>query len=83
MAITLFTIAILLLIYLWRFWKAALFQLEIAKKIRDNIAYATQSYCILGLMDELEEFQDKLCKLIDDLLDFNKSIKVAVSFKKN
>lgn len=82
MAITLFIIAILLLIYLWRFWITGLFQLEIAKKIRDNVAYATQPYCILGLVEELEEFQDKLCKLIDNLLDVNKTVKVALSFKK-
>jgi hypothetical protein len=82
MAITLFIIGILLLIFLWRFWKAALFQLEIAKIIKDNIASATQSYCILGLVDELEEFQDKLFELIDDLLNINKTVKVAVSFKK-
>lgn len=82
MAITLFIIAILLLIYLWRFWTTALFQLEIAKKIQDNIAYAIQPYCILGLVDELEEFQNKICNLIDNLLDVNKTVKVAVSFKK-
>ena len=33
-------------------------------------------------MDELEEFQDKLCKLIDNLLDINKTVKVAVSLRK-
>lgn len=82
MAIILFIIAILLLFYLWRFWITALFQLEIAKKIRDNIAYATQPYCILGLVDELEEFQNKICNLIDNLLDVNKTVKVAISFKK-
>lgn len=82
MAITLFIIAILLLIFLWRFWIVVLFQLEVAKTIKDNIANATQSYCILGLVDELEELQDKLCKLIDNLLNVNKTVKVAVSFKK-
>lgn len=82
MAIILFTIAILLLIFLWRFWKAVLFQLEIAKSIKDNIPQATQSYCILGLVNELEEFSVKLCKLIDNLLDIKKTFKVAICFKK-
>lgn len=82
MGITLFIIGILLLIFLWRFWTALLLQLRTAKTIKDNLAQATQSYCILGLVDELEEFSSKLCKLIDDLLDFNKTVKVAVSFKK-
>lgn len=82
MVIILLSIAILLLIYLWRFWTTGLFQLEIAKKIQDNIAYAIQSYCILGLVDELEEFQNKICNLIDNLLDVNKTVKVALSFKK-
>lgn len=82
MAITLFIIGILLLIFLLRFWKVVLFQLEIAKKIKDNIAYATQPYCILELVDELEEFQNKVCNLIDNLLDVNKTVKVAISFKK-
>lgn len=82
MAITLFIIAILLLIFLWRFWTVVLFQLEIAKIIKNNIAYATQSYCILGLVNELEEFQNKLFKLLDNLLDVNKTIKVAINFKK-
>ena len=82
MAITLFIIGILLLIFLLRFCKAVLFQLEIAKTIKDNIASATQSYCTLGLVEELEEFQDMLCKLIDNLLDINKTVKVAISFKK-
>ena len=36
MAITLFIIGNLLLIFLWRFWKAILFQLEIAKTIKNN-----------------------------------------------
>jgi hypothetical protein len=82
MAITLFIIGILLSISLCRFCKAVLFQLEVAKTIKDNIANATQSYCVLGLVEELEEFQDKLCKLIDNLLDMNKTVKVAISFKK-
>ena len=82
MAITLFIIGILLLIYLWRFCKAVLFQLEVTKTIKDNITSVTQSYCILGLVEELEEFQDKLCKLIDNLLNINKTVKVAISFKK-
>jgi hypothetical protein len=82
MAITLFIIGILLLIFLLRFWTVVLFQLEIAKKIKDNIAYATQPYCILELVDELEEFQNKVCNLIDNLLDVNKTVKVAISFKK-
>lgn len=82
MAITLFIIAILLLIYLWKFWTTALFQLEVAKTIKDNIASVTQSYCILGLVEELEEFQNKICNLIDNLLDVNKTVKVALSFKK-
>ena len=82
MAITLFIIGILLLIFLLRFWKSVLFQLDTAKKIQDNIAYAIQPYCILGLVDELEEFQNKICNLIDNLLDVNKTVKVALSFKK-
>ena len=82
MGVTLFIIGILLLIFLWRFWTALLLQLRTAKTIKNNLAHATQSYCILGLADELEEFQDKLCKIIDDLLDINKTIKIAVSFKK-
>lgn len=82
MAITLFIIGILLLIFLWRFWIVALFQLKVAKTIKDNIANATQIYCILGLVDELEDFQNKLFSLIDNLLDVNKTVKIAVSFKK-
>ena len=82
MGITLFIIGILLLIFLLRFWTALLLQLRTAKTIKNNLAYVTQPYCILGLVDELEEFQDKLCKLIDDLLDINKTVKVTVSFKK-
>ena len=82
MGITLFIIGILLLIFLWRFWTAVFLQLRTAKTIKNNLVHATQSYCILGLVDELEEFSDKLCKLIDDLLDINKTVKVAVSFKK-
>lgn len=82
MAITLFIIGILLLIFLWRFWTALLLQLRTAKTIKDNLAHATQSYCILGLVDELEEFQNKLFELIDDLLDFNKTVKVTLSLKK-
>lgn len=82
MAITLFIIGILLLIFLWRFWKAVLFQLEIAKIIKDNIPQATDTYCVLGLIEELDDFSIKLCKLVDNLLDINKTVKVAVSFKK-
>ena len=82
MAITLFIIGILLLIFLWRFWKAVLFQLEITKNIKNNIPQATDTYCVLGLIDELEEFSIKLCKLVDNLLDINKTVKVVVSFKK-
>lgn len=82
MGITLFIIGFLLLIFLCRFWTALLLQLRTAKTIKNNLAHATQSYCILGLVDELEEFQNKLFELIDDLLDINKTVKVAVSFKK-
>lgn len=82
MGITLFIIGILLLIFLWRFWTAVFLQLRTAKTIKNNLVHATQSYCILGLVDELEEFSDKLCKLIDDLLDINKTVKVAIGFKK-
>ena len=82
MAITLFIIGILLLIFLWRFWKAVLFQLEIAKNIKNNIPQATDTYCVLGLIDELDDFSIKLCKLVDNLLDIDKTVKVAVSFKK-
>lgn len=82
MGITFFIIGILLLIFLWRFWTALLLELRTAKTIKNNLARATQSYCILGLVDELEEFQYKLFELIDDLLNFNKTVKVAVSFKK-
>lgn len=82
MAITLFIIAILLLIFLWRFWIVVLFQLKIAKIIKDNIANVTQIYCALGLTDELEDFQNELFKLIDNLLNINKAIKIAISFKK-
>lgn len=82
MGITLFIIGILLLIFLLRFWTAVFLQLRTAKTIKNNLAHATQSYCILGLVEELEDFQDKLFKLIDDLLDINKTVKVAVSFKK-
>ena len=82
MGITLFIIGILLLISLIRFGMAVIFQLKIAKDIRDNISQAILSYCILGLVSELKEFQDKVCNLIDNLLDINKTVKVAVSFKK-
>lgn len=82
MAITLFIIGILLLIFLWRFWIALLLQLRTAKTIKDNLAQATQPYCILGLAEELEDFQNKLCKLIDNLLNLNKTVKVAINFKK-
>ena len=82
MAITLFIIGILLLIFLWRFWKAIFFQLKTAKIIKDNIPQATDTYCVLGLIEELDDFSIKLCKLVDNLLDINKTVKVAVSFKK-
>lgn len=82
MGMILFIIGFLLLIFLWRFWTALLLQLRTAKTIKNNLAHATQSYCILGLVDELEEFSDKLCKLIDDLLDINKTVKVAIGLKK-
>lgn len=82
MAITLFIIGILLLIFLYRFWIALFLQLRTAKTIKNNLAHATQSYCILGLVDELEEFSNKLCNLIDNLLDITKTVKVAISFKK-
>lgn len=82
MAITLFIIGILLLIFLLRFWTAVLFQLETAKIIKDNIPQATDTYCVLGLIEELDDFSIKLCKLVDNLLDINKTVKVAVSFKK-
>lgn len=82
MAITLFIIGILLLIFLWRVWAAFFFQLRTVKTIENNLADVTQPYCILGLVDELEEFQDKLIEIIDNLLDANKTFKVAVSFKK-
>ena len=82
MSVTLFIIGILLLIFLLRFWTALLLQLRTAKTIKNNLAHATQSYCILGLVDELEDFQNRLFKLIDDLFDINKTVKVAVSFKK-
>jgi hypothetical protein len=65
-----------------RLWKAILFQLEIAKTIKNNIPQATDAYCILGLIEELEDFSIKLCKLVDNLLDIKKTVKVAVSFKK-
>jgi hypothetical protein len=82
MGITLFIAGILLLIFLWRFWTALLLQLRTAKTIKNNLAPATQSYCILGLTEELEEISNKLCKLIDNLLDISKTIKVVISFKK-
>jgi hypothetical protein len=82
MAIALFIIYILLLIFLCRVWTAVFLQLRTANAIKNNVARATQSYCILGLIDELKEFQDKLCKLIDNLLDISKTIKVVISFKK-
>lgn len=82
MVITLFIIGILLLIFLWRLWIAVSLQLKTANDIKNNIAQATQFYCILGLTKELEEFSDKLCKLIDNLLNLNRTVKVAISFKK-
>lgn len=82
MIIILSTISILLLISLIRFGKAAIFQLRIAEIIKNNISQAILPYCTLGLVSELKEFQDKVCNLIDDLLDINKTVKVAVSFKK-
>lgn len=82
MAITLFIIGILLLIFLWRLWIVISFQLEIANDIKNNISQATQPYCILGLTKELEKFSNKLCKLVDNLLNLNRTVKVAISFKK-
>lgn len=82
MGITLFIIGILLLIFLLRFWTALLLQLRTAKTIKNNLAHATQSYCILGLIEELDDFSIKLCKLVDKLLDFDKTVKIAISFKK-
>jgi hypothetical protein len=82
MVITLIIISILLFIYLWRFWTALLLQLRTAKTIKNNLAHATQSYCILGLTEELEEISNKLCKLIDKLLDFDQTVKITFSFKK-
>lgn len=57
-------------------------QLKIADHIKNNIPQATSPFCILGLVEELEEFSDKVCKLVDNLLDTNKTVKIAVSFKK-
>jgi hypothetical protein len=82
MAITLIIIGILLFIFLWRFWTALLLQLRTAKTIKNNLAPATQSYCIVGLTEELEEISNKLCKLIDKLLDFDQTVKITFSFKK-
>jgi ABC-type transport system involved in Fe-S cluster assembly fused permease/ATPase subunit len=81
MVITLFIIGILLSISLCRFCKAVLFQLKVAETIKDNIASTTQTYYILGLMEELEEFQDKLCKLIDNLLDINNTTKIMITHR--
>ena len=82
MAITLFIIGILLLIFLCRFLTAAFLQLKIAINIENNLPQAIPSYCILESIIGLEEFSIKLCKLVDNLLDINKTVKVAVSFKK-
>lgn len=82
MGITLFIIGILLLIFLWRFWSALFLQLRTAKTIKNNLGRATQAYCALGLVNELKEFRNKLFEIIDDLLDVNKAVKVALSFKK-
>lgn len=82
MVVTLFIIGILLLIFLYRFSAVVIFQLKIANHIKNNIPQAIQSYCILELTSELKEFQDKVCDLIDNLLDINKTVKVAVNFKK-
>lgn len=82
MVITLIIIAILLLIFLWRFWTAVFLQLRTLKTIRNGLGEVIQSYCILGLVDEIGELQDKLFNLYDNLLDVNKTVKAAVSFKK-
>lgn len=82
MAITLFIIGILLLIFLYRVWTAVFLQLKIANHIKNNIAPAIYSYCILCAIEELEEFSMKVCQLIDHLFDINKTAKVAISFKK-
>lgn len=82
MAIALFIIGILLLIFLYRAWTAVFLQLRTANTIKNNLAQATQPYCVLGLLEELDDFSIKLCKLVDDLLDVNKTFKVAISFKK-
>lgn len=82
MVITLIIIAILLLIFLWRFWTAVFLQLRTIKTIKNGLGDAMQSYCILGLVNDIKELQDKLFKLYDNLLDVNKTVKAAVSFKK-
>ena len=82
MAITLFIIGILLLIFLCKFSAVVIFQLKVANYIKNNIPKAIQSYCILELTSELTEFQNKLFDLIDNLLDVSKTIKIAISFKK-
>ena len=82
MAITLFIIGILLLIFLYRVWTAVFLQLKIANYIKNNIAQATYPYCILCLIEELDEFSIKVCQLIDHLFSINKTAKAAISFKK-
>lgn len=82
MAITLFIIGILLLIFLYRVWVAIFLQLKIAEHIKNNIAPATYSYCILCATEELEEFSMKVCQLVDNLFNINKTAKVVISFKK-
>lgn len=82
MAIILFIIGILLLIFLYRFLTTLFLQLRTAKTIENNLAHTKQLYCTLGSVDKIKDFQDKLFELIDNLLDINKTIKVAVSFKK-
>ena len=67
---------------MWRFWTAIFLQLRTAKTIKNNLPQAIPSYCILESIIGLEEFSIKLCKLVDNLLDINKTIKVAISFEK-
>lgn len=82
MAITLFIIGILLLIFLYRVWTVIFLQLKTAKHIKNNIASATYAYCILCATEELEEFSMKICQLVDHLFDIRKTAKIAISFKK-
>lgn len=82
MVITLIIISILLFIYLWRFWTAVFLQLRTIKTIQNGLGDAVQSYCILGLVNDIKELQNKLFEIYDNLLDVNKTVKVALSFKK-